>query len=260
MKNEIPGEASAQSDQASLVFVGVGDATDPQHPNTSLWLDGAHSLLLDCGYSVPQAFWQHCTDPNRLDGIWLSHGHADHCFGLPGLLLWMRTSGRTKPLHVLSAGDVQPHLKQVLELGYPGSFAPEKCFELIWQAGPRQLHTWQLSHAQTSHSVSNHAVRIDTPSWSVAYSGDGGMTAESRALFSGVSVLVHECHDSQRRGMGHTTIGDLTQLARGQPETRVFGIHHRRDERHQMERELRADGLVHPSRPGLHLTLPLPSD
>ena len=43
------------------------------------------TLLVDCGASAPVALKAHGLDPNRIDGIVLSHLHGDHFGGLPFL-------------------------------------------------------------------------------------------------------------------------------------------------------------------------------
>jgi ribonuclease BN (tRNA processing enzyme) len=40
---------------SELTFIGTGEATDPDLPNTSLLYRGARTVLLDCGTSVPPA-------------------------------------------------------------------------------------------------------------------------------------------------------------------------------------------------------------
>jgi ribonuclease BN (tRNA processing enzyme) len=183
---------------SELVFVGTGEALDPALPNTSLLYRGPQTLLLDCGYAVPHAFWRISQDVNLLDAVWISHGHADHCFGLPALLLWMRLGGRTRPLTVFGGPGARGRIGLVLELGYPGSYHASKCYPIsyvelepgaVGKFGPLELRI-----AASAHSIVNHALRIDTPGLrSVMYSGDGAITPGTRELATGVSVLVHEC-------------------------------------------------------------------
>ena len=186
----------------SLTFVGTGEALDPTLANTSLLLRGPRTLLLDCGYSVPHAFWRLTQDPDLLDGIWISHAHADHCFGLPALLLWMRLQGRQRPLTLLGGPGSRARLEPVLELGYPGSYAAHKCYAIEHvevAAGdastpPTSWGPLSLRAAASTHSVVNYAVRVEVPGQrSLMYSGDGAPTPGTRALARGVSILVHEC-------------------------------------------------------------------
>ena len=185
----------------SLTFVGTGEALDPALANTSMLVRGARTLLLDCGYSVPHALWRLTQDPDLLDGVWISHAHADHCFGLPALLLWMRLQGRARPLTLLGGPGSRARLEQVLELGYPGSYAAHKCYAIefveVAASVSEAATTWgplTLRAAASTHSVANYAVRVEAPGQrSLMYSGDGAPTPGTRALARGVSTLVHEC-------------------------------------------------------------------
>lgn len=205
---------------AELIFVGTGEALDPALANTSLLLRGPKTLLLDCGYAVPHAFWRICQDVDALDGVWISHGHADHCFGLPALLLWMRLGGRERPLTILGGPGSKARIEQVLELGYPGSFAAHKCYALdfVELDGQAEVaHGWgplELRVAASRHSIPNYALRVEAPGLrSFVYSGDGSPTAATRALIRGAELLVHECFfPAAPPGTAPAKHGDLDEL------------------------------------------------
>ncbi len=201
-----------------LIFVGTGEALDPELPNTSLLVRGPSTLLLDCGYAVPHALWSITRDVDLLDAIWISHVHADHVFGLPALLLWMRLGGRTRPLTLLCGPGESSKIEQLLELGYPGSFAPDKCYPLelveLRRDGVERFGALELRIAASAHSVSNHALRLDAPGLrSLVYSGDGAPTDATRELCRGVSVLVHECFFPAPSGSKHGDVESCVALA-----------------------------------------------
>lgn len=219
----------------AITFVGTGAAFDPVLPNTSMLYRGARTLLLDCGYRVPHALWAlpGGRDPELLDGVWISHVHADHSFGLPALLLWMRLAERTRPLEIFGGPGVGRWLRRLLELGYPGSYAPEKCFPIVPRpVSPRRALRWgplRLSVARSDHSVRNLSLRIDEGSASFAYSGDGAPTEATAALFAGVDLLVHECFAADVRVHGHAALVDLLPLARD-AGVATLGLIHLHDE------------------------------
>jgi ribonuclease Z len=253
---------------ARLVFVGTGEAIDPALPNTSLLLRGSRTLLLDCGYSVPHALWRISDDVDLLDAVWISHGHADHCFGLPALLLWMRLGGRRRSLTLLGGPGSRARIERVLELGYPGSFAPHKCYPIEYvELEPGTVGVFgplELRIAASAHSIVNYALRIDAKDQrSVMYSGDGAVTEGTRALAQGVSVLVHECFFSQPPQQGnhgprkHGDVESCIELARhARVETLVL-LHFAAEAKQAIH--ARAVELVQ-STPGLQLLLPAPGD
>ncbi|MEA4897988.1 ribonuclease Z [Bacillota bacterium Meth-B3] len=63
-------------------------------------LDG-RLMLIDCGEGTQLAVRASGWSFKRIDAICLTHFHADHVAGLPGLLLTMGASGRTDPVRVI---------------------------------------------------------------------------------------------------------------------------------------------------------------
>ncbi len=218
-----------------LTFVGTGEAFDPALPNTSLLYQGSETLLIDCGFAVPHAFWKISRDPSLLDAIYISHLHADHSFGLPALLLWMREAGRTRPLKVIGGGGVGAWLSRLLELGYPGSYAPDHCFEIqaleLLPGSQLALGEAVLSNAQSEHGVRNLSLRIDEAGRAFAYSGDGRPTEATRALFRDAALLVHECYSLDREFPGHASFTSLLKMTRDGSVARLALLHLGRGER-----------------------------
>jgi len=64
-------------------------------------------LLIDCGEGTQVAIRESGFSLARIDAICITHFHADHISGLPGLLLTMGTSGRTKPVRIIGPEHTQ---------------------------------------------------------------------------------------------------------------------------------------------------------
>jgi ribonuclease BN (tRNA processing enzyme) len=245
---------------ASLVFVGTGEALDPELPNTSLLVRGPQTLLLDCGYAVPHALWRITRDVDLLDAVWISHVHADHVFGLPALLLWMRLGGRTRPLTLLCGPGRRAEIDRVLELGYPGSFAAHKCYPIerveLDPATPGRFGEFTLSIAASAHSVPNAALRLDAPGLrSLVYSGDGAVTPGTRALCHGASVLVHECFFAESGSRKHGNVDSCVELARAAGVETLALLHFASEAKSAIREHARAA-----CGEGLELCLPAPGD
>lgn len=207
---------------AELVYVGTGEAIDPRRANTSLLYRGGRTLLVDCGYAVPHALWRIERDPDALDGVYLSHLHADHAFGLPALCLWMRLAGRRRPLALVGTEATLAGAREILDLGYPGSFHPSKCFAIdaVEVPGDGRERDWgplSFASAPSHHKrMANHAVRVSEDGRArFAYSGDGRPSTATRALFQGVPHLVHECFgvSTKTTPEGHASLDELVELA-----------------------------------------------
>jgi ribonuclease BN (tRNA processing enzyme) len=199
-----------------LVFIGTGEAFDPDLPNTSLLYRGSSSLLMDCGYSVPEAFWRKVRNPELLDGVYLSHRHADHTFGVPGLLYWMKFAGRTRPIALLGGPELEPWVTELLDFAYPGSFG-ESFFplpRLSLQPGvPTSWGALELTVALSQHGATNASLCIKDQGVKVCYSGDGGPTLATRELYRGAQLLVHECFAPSHPELGHADAATLLSMA-----------------------------------------------
>ena len=247
---------------AEITFVGTGEAFDPELPNTSLLYRGDKTLLLDCGYAVPHALWRLSRDPDLLDAVYITHQHADHSFGLPALLLWMREEGRARRLDVIGGPGVGAWLARLLELGYPGAFRPGRCFPIepieLAPGDALGMGNLTLRNAQSGHGVRNLALRIEEQGRWMCYSGDGRPTAATRELYASASVLVHECYASEQSPVGHATAVELLALARQCSVGRLCLLHRSRYDKQAIDAFvlLQRDVDVVVPRPGD--TLPIP--
>ncbi len=212
-----------------VTFLGTGHATAADRPTTSLLYQGARTLLLDCGYSVPRALWAVTRDPDALDAVFVSHLHADHTFGLPNVLLAMRNGGRRRPLTVFGGPGVAPWLERLLDLAYPGSFHPSKCFPIVptplAETAPTPFGPLTLRAARSDHKVHNLALRVDDGATAVCFSGDGGPTQATRALYQGATLLVHEAYHDARDVPGHARADQLLPMAASLGVQRLALVH-----------------------------------
>lgn len=243
---------------ARVTFVGTGEAFDPELPNTSLLYQGDRTLLIDCGYAVPHAFWRINRDPSLLDAVYVSHLHADHSFGLPALLLWMREAGRTRSLTVFGGPGVAAWVGRLLDLGYPGAYAPDKCFHIepvaLEPGVRRSFGACTLANAASRHSVRNLSLRIDEAGKSLCYSGDGAPSDATRALFHGATVLVHECYAAEQAPEGHAALGEILALGADAEVETLCLLHIRRNDKDAV----RARAQAHRGRP--RVLVPAPGD
>ncbi len=85
----------------SVTFLGTGGAVPSARRNTAsvLVARGGERLLLDCGEGT-QRQMQASTGLVQVDEIYLTHFHADHILGLPGLLKTYDLTERTRPLTI----------------------------------------------------------------------------------------------------------------------------------------------------------------
>ena len=119
-------------------------------PLKSRWLASAylryngHCVLIDCGEGTQIALREAGCSLKPIDLLCLTHFHADHCSGLPGLLLSMGNDGRTEPLTILGppgCGRVVQALRIIApELPFP--------LEVLELSGNAMDHTLAELHIQ----------------------------------------------------------------------------------------------------------------
>jgi ribonuclease Z len=85
----------------SVTFLGTGGAVPSARRSTAsvLVARGGERLLFDCGEGT-QRQMQRSLGLVQVDGIYLTHFHADHILGLPGLLKTYDLTERERPLTI----------------------------------------------------------------------------------------------------------------------------------------------------------------
>ena len=110
-------------------------------------------FMIDCGEGTQLQFRTMKLKFQRLNHIFLSHLHGDHCFGLPGLISTLGMLGRTADLHIHAQLDAEKIFQPILnyfckELPYKVFFHshnPEKN-ELIFEDRTLKVFTVPLKH------------------------------------------------------------------------------------------------------------------
>jgi ribonuclease BN (tRNA processing enzyme) len=201
-----------------VTFAGVGEAFDETLANTSLLVEsGTGSILLDCGFTAPPSFWGLAGRPLDLDGVYLSHFHGDHWFGLPALLVRSLEEGRTRPLTILGQPGVEDKVLSLMELAYAGTLAKARFDLRFVECGPGRevaLAGFRLTFARGDHSVPCLAVRVESGGKSLFFSGDGPPTEATRALARGCTLAVHETFSLDPVKPAHGTMDSSLAFAR----------------------------------------------
>lgn len=100
----------------SVQILGCGSATPTlRHAPTAQVVDLRDKLyLIDCGEGTQLQMRRYKVRFNRLNHIFISHMHGDHCFGLPGLISTLGMLGRTNELVIHGPVGVEAFMTPVL--------------------------------------------------------------------------------------------------------------------------------------------------
>jgi ribonuclease Z len=225
-----------------VTFLGVGEAFDEALPNTSILIrcgEDKHRItfLLDCGFTAPPQVWKMETSVESLDGIWISHFHADHFFGLPALLVRFWEDGRKKPLTILGQKGIGTSARQCIDLAYPGFYENIRFPIQYQEVEPDQRLEFlgvSIQAAENEHSIRDLGVKLEAEGCSLFYSGDGKSTAKTEALAKGTQILIHEAFHQDQAIHGHATVKETLDMAKACEASRVALVHIQRHERKQV--------------------------
>jgi ribonuclease BN (tRNA processing enzyme) len=86
----------------------------PERNSSSFWIETSESaFLIDAGDGAARQVVRYGLDPNRLEGVFISHMHSDHASGLFMLLQLMHLTGRKKPFRIYLPEGVLPGFESV---------------------------------------------------------------------------------------------------------------------------------------------------
>ena len=104
-------------EKMDLHILGCGSALPTtKHFPTSQVLNIRDKLfMIDCGEGAQLQFRKSKLKFSRLNHIFISHLHGDHCFGLLGLISTLNLLGRTAELHIHSPKGLEELLRPMLD-------------------------------------------------------------------------------------------------------------------------------------------------
>ena len=230
-----------------IQIVGCGEAFDSGLGNNSFLVttparkpNPATRVLIDCGYQIPERLWQ-LQLHSKLNGLYLTHTHADHSFGVVPLLTRYWEEKRQAPFTIIGHSGVRSYVNKLMQLGYPRMLA-KLPFELEFiVVKPTQPLNWRgitLATAKSEHGVKNLSVRLNYDQKSCAFSGDGSITPATTALYDGVDILFHELFATRKDINGHTNIRALEQLTESTNIGKIVVSHHSRHYKTAIKRAL----------------------
>lgn len=211
-----------------ITFLGTGAGN---HQGSRRQPSGAfvNGILLDCGAGTT-ARLQDADLFDRVDGIVISHLHADHIAGLFDFLMHTVIAGRRRPLSIFSPPGLSPILAaanaaQVLVVD------PSKLYQLSILEDPRPRGTigsWEIRGVPLDHTVYNLGYLLTSNGSSVFYTGDTREPSGAGELRA--DVVIHEStysdrHADQAHEYGHSTASQAAKAATRMRARKLFLTH-----------------------------------
>lgn len=191
-----------------LNILGCGSATmTPRHQPSCQVLNVRDNLMMiDCGEGAQLAVRRMRLKLMRLNHIFISHLHGDHCFGLPGLVSTMALLNRTNSLTIHTFKDGADLFKGLLDY-----FCRERPFEVrfniidphtrvIWEDDALTVTSFPLVHRvpavgflfrekpKMRHIIGEEVKRLGVPHYAMhsLRQGQDWVTPEGQIIPNGV--------------------------------------------------------------------------
>jgi ribonuclease Z len=194
----------------NMTLLGVGTAVpDLDRENTHMvWNAPEGLLLVDAGGSTYQRLLRAGLDPLTLQGVFLTHSHADHINGLPALLFQLSLAGYSRTLPIYGNAPTLELMQRVLAAFELDSHQVPVDWITVTsgQQVPLPASSYQLDVADTVHPRPGLALRFEerASGRALVYSADTEPCPTVLDLAKDAAVLIHEATTATSFA-GHTT-------------------------------------------------------
>lgn len=209
-----------------IYFIGTGSAVaTAKRDNTSIFFEtGSWNLLIDCPGSIIYKFSLLSIDYTKLKGIFITHTHPDHMYGLPSVI------------HSLDPFGV-----------YPKIFVPEKftrnvsallkIFNLEEKAEIIDVYCKIDEYEfieifSTNHMPGSKGIKIFSENKTVIYTSDTGPVSGYEKIYKNADYLIHDCYAPSRfktqipaLDSTHTSAESLGKIAEKSAVEHLVPIH-----------------------------------
>lgn len=205
-----------------VTLLGVGGSFPiPNRHLSALFLSyKGHGILLDCGEGTQVAMRSFHLKFKSVDLICLTHFHADHVMGLPGLLLTIGNSGRVDPITIIGPKGVKEIVESlcvVAPITYPIKFieleknreeniyrVEEITIDAQWveHRMPCFSYLARLNRAGKFQAEKAKALGVPTNQWSFLQKGE-------KVLIDGREITPSEVLGEERKGLSVCFATDL---------------------------------------------------
>ena len=225
---------------------GECDPADPKNQRTRVSIivesDAGGRLLVDTSPDLRQQLLANRIE--RVDAVFWTHDHADHCHGIDDLR--PLRYGRSAALPGFADDRTARHLRQRFGYVFKGEYGYPSIVELNTLDVLRIHAGFGIGHVVMPHGpISSIGYRFDADGASIGYATDySEITDEMLALFSGVDILVTDCLRREAHPT-HANVQMAIELARG-CEARLTVLTHldKSMDYATLSRELPGDVLV----------------
>ncbi|MFF3611259.1 MBL fold metallo-hydrolase [Streptomyces sp. NPDC002580] len=194
---------------SALTLTVLGTASPHPRPGRPcsgyLLRGGGAEVWVDAGPGTFAALQRH-TDPARLDAVWISHLHVDHCADLLSAMYGLAYGGLTPaaPLPVYAPPELGHRLAGFLGQRDPGFLSGVLALRPLYDGHETRVGGLRLTTRAVVHDTEAYGLRAECAGRVLAYSGDSGPCPALVELAHGADLFLCEAdldrhHESEHR-------------------------------------------------------------
>ncbi|WP_369257542.1 MBL fold metallo-hydrolase [Streptomyces sp. R35] len=189
----------------SLALTVLGTASPhpgPGRPCSGYLLSGGGAeVWVDAGPGSFAELQRH-TDPARLDAIWISHLHADHCADLLSAMYGLAYGGLTPsaPLPVYGPPELGQRLAGFFGQRDSGFLSGVFDLRTLYDGHDTRVGELRLRTRAVVHDTEAYGLRAECDGSVLAYSGDSGPCPALTELAAGADLFLCEADIDRHRG------------------------------------------------------------
>ena len=206
---------------ATVTFAGCGDAFGTGGRFNTCFVVDVESVryTIDFGATSLVALNQVGIDHTSIDAVVITHIHADHCSGIPSMLLdSMLGAKRTKPLIIAGPRETEARLKEMMESLLPGSGVMVPKFDLTWIDMELMKPNAVGDHISVTPYPAYHtaetnptSIRCEAGGKVVSYTGDSAWTKHIPKISKDADLFICESYFYEKPIPFHMNYPDVLE-------------------------------------------------
>ncbi|WP_343218272.1 ribonuclease Z [Halomonas sp. McH1-25] len=154
-----------------IVFLGTSAGVPTRKRNVTAAAlkkqSGKAWYLIDCGEGTQHRVLQTPLSLHRLEAVFITHVHGDHCYGLPGLLASASMAGRRHALTIIAPASIRDFLDAIqattgLHLTFPLEFVAVEAMDVSLRLPDFAVEPVKLSHGVASYGFVFHERGVES--------------------------------------------------------------------------------------------------
>lgn len=211
--------STSRAGMIRVTFLGTaGSAPTRRRSGLALLIEQDEAqLLVDCGEGTARQLLLLDRGPEAISGCLLTHLHADHYLGIPGLLGLCNDRERDKAFTIAGPTGVQRLVRPLVACLGPLAF-PVRYSEFSGPAVVELASARAIAFPVQHHGRAFGFAFLDGERTSLTISGDTRPCATLVRFAEGADLLIHEatfCEDEAERAVetGHSTAAEAAGVA-----------------------------------------------